>query len=173
MHHTFIYEENNPVSLAIVDDEIFWTTRKSLKLNWTPKHTFVGTKTMLIDHPSSAPVPDAIQMLTISPLTVSKHQCADMYNGGCSHICIAVSESRNSCLCPSGMVFQDVANTTCINAHECYFRCGSGECVTKAQRCDGNKNCADRSDEMDCGAKHTFVTCKYSSFACEDGLKCK
>lgn len=31
------------------------------------------------------------------------------------------------------------------------FRCKSGRCVTRAWRCDGDDDCADNSDEENCG----------------------
>lgn len=108
---------DNPVSLALVGDDLFWSSTKSLKLNWTPKHSFVGTKAMHIEHPYTSSPPTTMQLLTITGTTTSKHPCAQHgFNGGCSHICIAMNATSHMCLCTLGMVFADASNTTCIEA---------------------------------------------------------
>jgi len=33
---------------------------------------------------------------------------------------------------------------------ECEFRCGSGQCVSRSRVCDGNGDCPDNSDEVNC-----------------------
>lgn len=174
MHHTFLFDTDNPVSLAIVGDDLFWTTKKSLKLNYTPKNSMIGTKTMTIQHPFTSPIPTRMELLAITPLTKSKHACAEVgVNGGCSHVCVAMGVLSHACLCTAGTVFQDATNTTCIVAEECYFRCGSGECLPdQNQRCDGHKNCIDGSDERNCNEKQTYVNCKPEEFTCLDGKKC-
>lgn len=128
---------------------------------------------MRIEQPLFAPIPQKMVLQTISPITTSTHKCNDFYNGGCSHICVALGKSSNACLCPIGMVFHDLNNKTCIDSKECHFRCKSGECITKEERCNGVRNCIDRSDEEDCGLnKSKLVTCSYNQFTCSDGKKC-
>lgn len=174
LNHDFIFDEVRPVSLTAVGDEIFWTSYKSMKLSWTSLIAPTTPKNMAIDHPFARRYPPIIRLATITQKTVSHHPCiANRDNGGCSHICIAVSGAQRSCLCPVGMVFQDMRNTTCMEAHSCFFRCGSGECINQAERCDGHKNCADRSDEAGCDEYKQHVTCEHNQFACEDGRKCK
>ncbi|XP_031628154.1 putative vitellogenin receptor isoform X2 [Contarinia nasturtii] len=169
-HHTFLYDVNHPVSLAIIGDDIFWSTSKSIKLNWTPKHSYVGTKSMHIEHPFTTSTAADIELLTISPVTThSKHPCNE---GVCSHICIAMGKTVYSCLCPAGTVFKNAHNSTCVPHTECFFRCGSGECVTEEQRCNGVKNCLDFSDEEDCQERQKFVTCEPNQFTCLDRMKC-
>ena len=34
-----------------------------------------------------------------------------------------------------------------------YFRCDSGQCIHKSQRCNGQVTCTDSSDEEHCGIK--------------------
>ncbi|KAI5612531.1 low-density lipoprotein receptor-related protein 8 isoform X1 [Silurus asotus] len=45
------------------------------------------------------------------------------------------------------------------------FRCGSGECIKLAWRCDKDPDCMDRSDEYDC----PLLTCRPDEFQCGDG----
>lgn len=172
-HHTFLYEVDNPVSLATAGEDLFWTTTKNLKLNWTPKHSYFGTKSMQIEHPLDSTSPVRMELISITPATASKHACAEMgINGGCTHICIAMGLTTHTCLCASGTVFSDSSNRTCIPSRDCSFRCGSGECITEAQRCDGERNCQDFSDENDCQADKKQVSCESNQFTCYDGLQC-
>lgn len=169
-HHTFLYDVDNPVSLTVIGDDLFWSSTKSLKLNWTPKHSFFGTKSMNIEHPFKSFTPLKIELLALKPRTVSKHPC--IINSGCSHVCVAMGRTTHSCLCSAGTVFNDSSNTTCVPSDECFFRCGSGECISESERCDGVKHCQDSSDEDDCQHKQKYAHCNYDQFACHDGLKC-
>ncbi|XP_064138054.1 low-density lipoprotein receptor-related protein 8 isoform X2 [Loxodonta africana] len=45
------------------------------------------------------------------------------------------------------------------------FACRSGECVHLGWRCDGDRDCKDKSDEADC----PLGTCRGDEFQCEDG----
>lgn len=159
--------------MTTVGEDIFWSTSKSLKLNWTPKHSFVGTKSMNIEHPFSSTVPSTIELTAFKPLTVSSHPCATVgQNGHCSHVCVAMGRTTAACLCSPGTVFEDAYNTTCIPETDCFFRCRSGECITETQLCDGHKDCPDSSDEDRCQNTKSYVTCDSGQFTCLDRLKC-
>ncbi|KAM6219253.1 low-density lipoprotein receptor-related protein 8 isoform 4-T4 [Rhynchocyon petersi] len=45
------------------------------------------------------------------------------------------------------------------------FACRSGECVHLGWRCDGDRDCKDKSDEADC----PLGTCRGDEFQCQDG----
>lgn len=173
VHHIFLGGISKPASMAILGDDIFWTSSKSLKLNWTPKHNLAGTKSLNVQQPIFSALPETIELVTITPVSVSKHACMAFDNGGCSHICVALSGTTHSCLCPSGMVFKDSMNLTCIDNGDCEFRCGSGECLPRTKLCDGFKNCVDNSDEENCSSHNaTHSDCQFDEFTCADNSKC-
>lgn len=121
MHHTFLSGLISPASMAILGEEIFWTTIKSGKLNWTPKHNLGGTKKLILQPPDHTILPDVIELASVTPIVVSNHRC-QKDNGECSHICTALDAVTHACLCPTGMVFKDARNQTCIASSECEFR---------------------------------------------------
>lgn len=43
----------------------------------------------------------------------------------------------------------DDTDVQCPNRND--FRCTDGECIDAAKECNGENDCADRSDELDCG----------------------
>lgn len=121
LHHTFIGGLINPASLAILGEDIFWTSSGTAKLYWTPKHNLGGTKKLVLHQPGHDTLPDSIEIASVTPLVVSKHRCA-VNNGDCSHICTALDQTSYACVCPAGMVFKDGRNQTCIVSSECEFR---------------------------------------------------
>ena len=58
-----------------------------------------------------------------------------------------------------------VAPATCAVTD---FKCGTGQCVPKKWRCDGDGDCRDKSDEVACGTMTTKapVTCPPEFWRC-------
>ncbi|XP_034474850.1 putative vitellogenin receptor isoform X1 [Drosophila innubila] len=181
---TFSGRFRRPYSLALVEQDLFWTELGAPAIFWTHKNNMGPHKRIEIDTnhrlgpttyltpPSRIPLAASSRM---NPAT-GTHPCLQS-NGGCSHVCVSAGQYGSACLCPAGFVYRDANNRTCTEALDCEFRCrSSGECLTLAHRCNGHKDCADASDESNCdpskGIKRTKVKCGLSEFTCHDGELC-
>ncbi|XP_032597334.1 putative vitellogenin receptor isoform X2 [Drosophila grimshawi] len=184
-----------PYALALVNQDVFWSELGSAAIYWTHKSNMGANKRIEIEtNPHLSPdavVPAAAAFSIHSTLPVriplagtvrvssatspSSHPCQHA-NGGCSHVCVSAGQFGSACLCPAGYVYRDANNRSCTEALDCEFRCrSSGECLTMAHRCNGHQDCADSSDESDCGDPHksnTKVKCGMAEFTCHDGQQC-
>nr|XP_034837843.1 very low-density lipoprotein receptor-like [Maniola hyperantus] len=54
-----------------------------------------------------------------------------------------------------------------------HFTCADGNCLPAWWRCDGDIDCLDGSDELNCAsAPRNILTCKASEFKCKYGIRC-
>ncbi|KAH8254893.1 hypothetical protein KR038_007739 [Drosophila bunnanda] len=172
-----------PYSLALVQQDLFWSELGSSAIYWTHKSNMGPRKRIDIE---SRGDPDAIMpfvpiapprripLAGSSPISFDSHPCQQQ-NGGCSHICVGEGPIHAICLCPAGFVYRDAGNRTCVEALDCEFRCGSGECLTMAHRCNGHRDCVDNSDETGCDEEHRRkpkIMCSHRKFACHSGDQC-
>uniref|UniRef100_A0A182JZY0 EGF-like domain-containing protein n=1 Tax=Anopheles christyi TaxID=43041 RepID=A0A182JZY0_9DIPT len=173
--HLFREYLREPVSLAIVGNELFWTCHGSQRLYWSDKHNVGATKRINVQLPPDMMLPEQIPIAASQPTQRHDHPCMKK-NGGCSHICVAAGLYTSACVCPTGMVFNTSVNRACIDAAACAFRCESGECLAKGMRCNGHVDCKDQSDEKGCDAGKTMqrlsTSCKWNEFRCTDGSRC-
>lgn len=119
--HVFKHVAAEPISIAILSDDVFWTSNNSFDVFWTPKHSPDTTKQLVLPHHEYVTQDDRPILVGVLPTVVSSHPCSTN-NGGCSHICATFDAKRQICLCPPGMVFTDNHNNTCMEAIDCEFR---------------------------------------------------
>ncbi|XP_052899994.1 putative vitellogenin receptor [Anopheles moucheti] len=171
--HLFREYLRQPVSLAIVGNELFWTCYGSQRLYWSDKHNVGATKRIIVQLPPNMTIPEMIPITATQPTKRHEHPCMKS-NGGCSHICVSGGLYTGACVCPTGMVFNSSLNKHCIDAADCEFRCESGECLKMKMRCNGHVDCKDQSDEQNCdpGKARMSANCKWNEFRCKDGSKC-
>ncbi|XP_059222428.1 putative vitellogenin receptor isoform X2 [Stomoxys calcitrans] len=176
--YTFRGRLKRPYSIAIVDEDLFWTELKSNTIHWTHKSNMGPLKRfdLIVNRElySAVSLPTKIPLLASSPPNVVDHPCQH-WNGGCSHICVTLGKFASSCLCPAGLVFKDASNRTCIEALDCEFRCNTGECLTLSRKCNGRPDCPDASDEANCDpakGKKPQVICAVGEFRCRNGEQC-
>nr|XP_033342194.1 vitellogenin receptor [Megalopta genalis] len=154
-----------PVSLAILDDYIFWTQYNSNQLHWS-------SKTSAQRYQKSLPlqVPEHLKelLLVSSHKTYVKEHACHKNNGNCSHVCLITDLHSRICACPPKMMpFGDNNNGTCIPQTACEpdeMKCGEHDkCIKLYQRCDGQKDCPSGEDEPS--------TCEFESSKCKNSTQ--
>lgn len=162
-----VYHSHIPsaVSLAIVQDDLFWSTNSSHYVFWKHKSSNGTVKRVKTEKGAT--------LLSYSNFNETNLHPCNSNNGGCSHICVSSGALMSSCLCPTGLFFKDLSNKTCIEKEDCEFRCKNGECLTLSRKCNHKIDCADGSDESEeiCGNTEK-KTCAITDFACVDGDSC-
>lgn len=167
----FVTSKKSPGPMAIINEELYWTSLKSKTLQWRNKFGATGTKMVSLDMPPSlSSKPNLISVVAGAPLKTVNHPCKEN-NGGCSDICLSDGPSSRVCMCVTGHVFKDSTNTTCLKRSSCDFRCStSGECLEASQKCNGKVECLDKSDETDCTKDES--KCAATEFKCRSGNQC-
>uniref|UniRef100_A0AC35U3P2 EGF-like domain-containing protein n=1 Tax=Rhabditophanes sp. KR3021 TaxID=114890 RepID=A0AC35U3P2_9BILA len=91
-------------------------------------------------------------------------------NGGCTHLCLIREGGFGySCSCPDQFILLKDGKSCEANCTERQFACGGedAKCINKLWRCDGEIDCADKSDEPGpeiCGVR----VCPVGEFQCNN-----
>jgi low density lipoprotein-related protein 2 len=96
-----------------------------------------------------------------------KQNPCETNNGGCSHLCLLNSYGTHSCACPNLFILESDGKTCVANCTQYHFRCGPPDerCIPYFYKCDGEKDCKDGSDELNCPANRV---CPPGLFQCNN-----
>lgn len=164
--HGFRTLTTEPVSLAVLGNDLFWTNYHSGRVFWAEKHNLGSgmNKRIALDVAKDI---EAMHLIAVTGIMTSNHPCL-VNNGNCSHICMR-SLHETICACPLGQILL-ADNKTCFSPKVCNsaeFKCERSEiCIPKELRCNGRKDCMMGDDELGCERKHR---CPLGHFECMNG----
>lgn len=163
-------------SLAALNGQLYWLDEKmtveSIGYNGE------GRRPEML--PPKQPITDIAAVWFADPKVLRNHTCLSK-RVHCSHFCLAnpanLSESAALCACPPHLVLLDDGRNCGAEPPACgptFFMCSSPvsedltgawhkDCIPASWRCDGQSDCADRSDEEGCPACHD------DQFRCQSG----
>ena len=141
-----------PVGLAVLGQWLYWADRDQARVTRVDKLTGTNRQIVLSHVPRLSSL-TAVPHLDMQ--AVRSHPCFS--GGGCSHFCAHnLGSAVVSCSCPLGLLL-GADNRTCGSPPTCAideFTCASHAsgpaCIPMTWRCDGQPECADKSDELDC-----------------------
>ncbi|XP_050692314.1 low-density lipoprotein receptor-related protein 6-like [Eriocheir sinensis] len=152
-----------PTGLSVHGSYLYWVDRELTHIARVDKFTGQGREVIQgrISHLSD--------IIAVTPFLSQRMRVHPCHNGSeCSHLCLE-RDGRQVCSCPAGRALADDLKT-CILPPSCKpqeFRCHSGSvgCIPIKWRCDGQTECADKSDELNCPL---LPLCQPSQFRCLD-----
>ncbi|XP_051173151.1 vitellogenin receptor-like isoform X2 [Leptopilina boulardi] len=154
-----------PVSLAVMDDLIYWTERDDPKLIWSNKNRFHSSE-LKIEYNAIRGKLMSMQLTVLHNRHMNNHNCSQ--GSPCSHICITTGTDNYICECPYGMSLNDDGKTcetrTCQTDE---WRCvRTGHCIDIRKKCDGKVDCLGGEDEISCNSNSQ---CSNLEFRCQNG----
>ncbi|XP_067886518.1 low-density lipoprotein receptor-related protein 2-like isoform X2 [Heterodontus francisci] len=122
---------------------LFWTTvHDDYTRLW---YTMMGQKQQWFEVQQKI-----VGLKVYSKLQQQGHNFCSEKNGGCNHLCLAYPGGR-TCRCSTGYHLVNGSKCETIQCPHQAWQCQDGlSCILSEQVCDGEKHCADGSDEIEC-----------------------
>lgn len=172
----------HPFAVAVFKNGMYWDDWNAQGIFMADKNRGTGLTTIASRLPGVMDLKIFSQSLrhginacsTNSTTSVCPFLCMGRPNNGHSCICpdgMHVELQANGsekCLCPDGQVPQPNGSCSRVNqtCSEDYFECQTLEmCIPSLWRCDGDNDCYDKSDEVNC----TSPSCSTVQFQCGSG----
>ena len=157
-----------PVGIALQNNWLYWADRDQNSIVRVDKLTGTSRQTVVS---RVARLSSLVAINYIPPAKLLSHPCNNPEVHGCSHFCALGSERQVVCTCPSNMaLLEDGSTCGSPSCKKNEFTCsGAGPtgqgpmCIPLSWRCDGQPECGDRSDELNC------PECGPSKFQCKLG----
>ena len=157
-----------PVGIAVQDSWLYWADRDQNSIVRVDKLTGTSRQTVIS---KVARLSSLVAINYIPPAELLSHPCNNPEVHGCSHFCALGVERRVVCTCPSTMaLLEDGVTCGSPSCKKNEFTCsGAGPtgqgpmCIPLSWRCDGQPECGDRSDELNC------PECGPAKFQCKLG----
>ncbi|XP_054165416.1 low-density lipoprotein receptor-related protein 6-like [Oppia nitens] len=138
----------HPISMVVFDNYLYLIEREQKVIERIHKLAESGKETVY------SRIPNLTDIISVTKINTNVVSCLTD-NGGCSHLCIILhTDGTHKCSCPNGMILSNDEHT-CITPPHCssdQFACltGNVHCIPINWRCDGNPECQDKSDELNC-----------------------